>query len=89
MRKLNIRKRKLTLTIFLSNMKKEITAKGWREDFHKSGQEVSKVIDEHFEELWKIAAVLQVICDSPIRITTVYGDFTFQPKPIDFEFGLK
>ena len=70
-------------------MKKELTAKSWREDFHKSGQEVSKVIDEHFEELWKIAAVLQVVCKTPISITTAYGNFQFIPKPLDYSFELE
>ena len=63
-------------------MNKQITAKTWREDFHKSKKEESDVIDGVFESLWQIAAELQTVCKEPIRITTQFGDFTFYPKQL-------
>jgi hypothetical protein len=46
---------------------------------------MSTKIDEHYETIWKLAQELQTVCDEPTRITTAFGDFTFVPKPSDYQ----
>ncbi len=62
-----------------------ITAQSFRENFKKERNELSALIDKHYEALWAIAKEFQK-SKEPFRVQTIYGDFNFVP---DFKFSYK